>query len=90
MEDLILIINQALGLPQWAGWVASFAFLEWEALRNDKPGDTLSAWIRRIFGFSKSSYVDSSGGFAKTKGIRQALFWLFQAWFIPHIATDWW
>ena len=64
----------------WIVWILGFGVIEYSALKNKKPGDTLTAHVRKLVG-------------TKTKG-RNWENWIFRiglvgffAWIIPHFFT---
>lgn len=75
----------------WAAWLLQFFVIEFPALNNKRDGDTLSEVLRYIFGFSKRAH-GFEGEQAQSWGmrLRRLSFYAFSAWFVPHIATDWW
>jgi len=65
----------------WIAWILGFLGLEYMALRNKKPGDTLSEHVWKVIG-------------TKHQGTKTALMWtarvglgILVAWLIPHFFT---
>lgn len=64
----------------WAGLILAGAAFEAYAIRNDKPGDTLSEVTRDVFRVQKS---------AKGRLLFGVAWSGFSVWFLGHI-LDWW
>jgi hypothetical protein len=62
----------------WIAWGAAFAVVEARALRDGKPGGTLSENLRTVLGTSRGS-----SGLHRALGSSALV--LFAAWFLPHI-----
>lgn len=69
----------------WLIWLVQFFAIEFKALFNKKPGDTLSEVIRYVFGFSKRAGDLQSSGMKW----RRASFYAFSAWLFGHLAFGW-
>jgi hypothetical protein len=63
----------------WISWILAFAIIEFAALHNDLPGDTLSEHLRRWFSVKKklgrTVFLVAFGGFC--------------CWFGIHVLTGW-
>lgn len=66
----------------WLLWVASFCILEYIAITNGVPGDTLSEQVWKLVGTDEDS--------------RTIVNWLWRAallvliaWLVPHFFTGW-
>lgn len=62
----------------WVGWVVAFIIVEWAAIKNDTPDDTLSEHLRKWFrtdtNLGRTAFLVAFGGFV--------------AWFGVHILTN--
>lgn len=61
----------------WFVWILAFLGIEWAALRNSKPGDTLSEVVRKHIG---SNNPQRTWGMWMARILLGGLF----AWLIPH------
>lgn len=66
----------------WAAWVTAFCILEYIAVTNGVPGDTLSEQVWKLIGTDEDSRTIVSWLW------RAGLFILI-AWLIPHFFTGW-
>lgn len=67
----------------WIVWIIGFGLLEYRAIKNKKPGDTLSAHVWSVIGTGSDSPSVLNW---ITRGVLAVGF----GWLIPHFYLGWW
>ncbi len=67
----------------WIAWWAMFCIVEYFAITNGVPGDTLSEQVWKLIGTS------ADGGRTAVNWIWRAGLLALLAWLVPHFFTGW-
>ncbi len=63
----------------WVAWIAMFGYIEWRAITNKEPGDTLSEHVWKVIG--KREYQKQGGWLLWRITIGGGLIWVFLHFF---------